>query len=218
MNDPRMGKALVALLQASVYATACPVIGSICVAVKQSGHPIFAAKNKRRHGDNLVVKLSLGRHEIDFFNVQHAIKGIVKYIDGAEVQLDSFRCHALILERGSCSGLRRRPLLRTNLLLRYNFVEEVVRAVQGCHNLNHIHGDVKLNNVMVFVAAFGGVTQYKLIDFDNATRVGQPMTKHCTPEYCPPEMTKYILGHTTEPVVADTSFDVWCTAVLILKL
>ncbi|KAF0719024.1 hypothetical protein As57867_001325, partial [Aphanomyces stellatus] len=97
-----------------------------------------------------------------------------------------------------------------------NLVEEVVRAIRGYHN--HIHGDVKLSNVMSFVAASGGATQYKLIDFDNATRVGQPMSKHCTPEYCPPEMAQYILGHTTEPIVAATSFDVWCIAVLILKL
>ncbi|KAF0697973.1 Aste57867_11380 [Aphanomyces stellatus] len=249
MNDPRMGKALVALLQASVYATACPVIGSVAelvdhllvdpakewplwddyvllsVPVKESGHPIFVAKNKRRPGDNLVVKLSLGRHEIDFFsrihqmpNVQHAIRGFVKYIDGAEVQVDSFRCHALILERGTCNGLEGLPFLSTKRLLRYNFIDEVVKAIQGCHNLNHIHGDVKLDNIMFFVADFGGATQYKLIDFDNATRVGKPMNKHCTPEYCPPEMAKFKLGLTTAPVISDTSYDVWCTAVLILKL
>ncbi|KAF0711436.1 Aste57867_5276 [Aphanomyces stellatus] len=91
-------------------------------------------------------------------NVQHAIKGFVKYIDGAEVQLDSFRCHVLILERGSCSGLERLSFLRTNRLLRYNFVEEVVRAVQGCHNLNHVHSDVKLDNILFFVVASGGAT------------------------------------------------------------
>ncbi|KAF0693458.1 Aste57867_15587 [Aphanomyces stellatus] len=150
-------------------------------------------------------------------NLQHAMKGFVKYIDGAKVQLDSFRCHALILERGPWSGLERLPF-RTSRSHRYNFVEGLVRAVQGCHNLNHIHGDVKLDNIMLFVAPSGGTTQYKLINFDNATRVGQPMSKHCTPEYCPPEMAKYILGHTTAPVIADSSYDVWCTAVLILKL
>ncbi|KAF0719026.1 Aste57867_1328 [Aphanomyces stellatus] len=114
-------------------------------------------------------------------NVQHAIKGFVKYIDGAKVQLDSFRCHAMILERGTCGGLERLPFLSTNRLLRYNFINEVAKAIQGCHNLNHIHGDVKLDNIMFFVADFGRATQYKLIDFDNATRVGEPMNKHCTP-------------------------------------
>ncbi|KAF0716526.1 hypothetical protein As57867_002794, partial [Aphanomyces stellatus] len=220
MNDPRKGKALVALLQASVYATACPVIGSVAELVKHllvgqsyervatlgrlcpfacpsktSGHPIFAAKNKKRPGDNLVVKLSLGRHEIDFFsrihqmpNVQHAIKGFVKYIDGAE---------ARVMQWGKSSFSQDQPALR------YNFVEEVVRAIQGCHNLNHIHGDVKLDNVMFFVVASGGATQYKLIDFDNATRVGEPMNKHCTPEYCPPEMAKFKLGRTTAPVISE---------------
>ncbi|KAF0688040.1 Aste57867_20303 [Aphanomyces stellatus] len=85
MSDPRMGKALVALLQATVYATACPVMGSVAELVdyliaapdnelplwgpfvlvsnliKRSSHPIFFAKNTQRPNDSIVVKLSHGR-------------------------------------------------------------------------------------------------------------------------------------------------------------
>ncbi|KAF0683489.1 Aste57867_24465 [Aphanomyces stellatus] len=232
MSDPRMGKALVALLQATVYATACPVIGSVAELVdyliaapdkewplwgpyvlvsnliKRSGHPIFLAKNTQRPNDSIVVKLSHGRREIDFFSkiynldkvaVENAVKGFVSYIGGDEVQ---FRCQALIMERLTCTGLQRRTFLQENRLLRYDFVNEVVRAVQGCHNLRYIHGDIKLENVMFFVDPVTGASQYKLIDFDNATEFGKVMVKHCTHEYCPPELADFMLG----------------TAVLMLKL
>ncbi|KAF0682656.1 Aste57867_25236 [Aphanomyces stellatus] len=43
------------------------------------------------------------------------------------------------------------------------------------------------------------------------------MTKHCTEQYCPPEMAKNILGHSTG-LHASTASDVWCAAVLVLHL
>ncbi|KAF0685867.1 Aste57867_22298 [Aphanomyces stellatus] len=103
--------------------------------------------------------------------------------------------------------------LQHNDFQRFSCLKEILDAIGVFHDLGYLHGDMKLENVVYF----GNEVGYKLIDFDNTAKLGTLMTKHCTAQYCPPEMAKYILGHSTELRVS-TAFDVWCAAVLVLHL
>ncbi|KAF0719072.1 Aste57867_1302 [Aphanomyces stellatus] len=117
------------------------------------------------------------------------------------------------MECGSTNCAERLPRLQANKFLRFSFLKKVLDAIRVVHELGYIHGDIKLENVVYF----GDETCYKLIDFDNSARLGDLWTKHCTEEYCPPEMAKFMLGH-TDNLITSPSFDVWCAAVLVLKL
>ncbi|KAF0704261.1 hypothetical protein As57867_007372, partial [Aphanomyces stellatus] len=142
-------------------------------------------------------------------------RGIIDCKSWGSVDFASLRVHVLILERGAATCLERFPLIQGNRMRRYDSLQQICDAVKSCHKLSHVHGDIKPENIVCIDTPY---PMLKLIDFDNATPLGQNMLKHCTPENCPPEMAAFILGHTTGPVVAHTSFDVWCAAVLTLKI
>ncbi|RQM29564.1 hypothetical protein B5M09_010745 [Aphanomyces astaci] len=130
------------------------------------------------------------------------------------VDVLGFQCQALIMEKGQYSVGDQLRHLQGHQYPRYRCLEDILDAVVTLHQLQYVHCDLKPENVVFF----GDSDGYKLVDFDNARPARTPLTKNCTEQYCPPEMAHFMLGHTTDPPVATTKYDVWCTAVLVLKL
>ncbi|KAF0696446.1 Aste57867_12797 [Aphanomyces stellatus] len=190
--------------------------------IATSNHSIFRAENTRKRHQAWVAKLSDQRHELDFFDaiyklgpddVARATRHFVQCEEWGEVKVLSYKCFAVVMERGSANCAERLPRLQANDFLRFSCLKEILDAIRVVHELGYIHGDIKLENVVYF----GDEAGYKLIDFDNSARPGDLWAKHCTEEYCPPEMAKFMLGHTND-LIASSAFDVWCAAVLVLKL
>ncbi|KAF0698510.1 Aste57867_10877 [Aphanomyces stellatus] len=185
--------------------------------VGSSTHSIFRAKDTKKPMKTLVVKLTDGLHEKQFFDsvnamIPDASKRFVECLDAESISLAGFNCVALIMEGGvKNASMDIHEIVGEELEL-FKCVKHVLEGLTKLHRLNYIHGDVKLENVVDF-----GKAGYKLIDFDHAVKIGSLMTTHCTEQYCPPEMAHLILDHTSQ-LVANVAFDVWCVAVLILKL
>ncbi|KAF0687777.1 Aste57867_20516 [Aphanomyces stellatus] len=117
------------------------------------------------------------------------------------------------MEHGLTNCKERLPRLQQNGFQRFSCLKDILDVIGVFHDLGYLHCDIKLENVVYF----GDEAGYKLIDFDNTAKLDTPMTKHCTEQYCPPEMAKYILGHSTG-LHPSTVSDVWCAAVLVLHL
>ncbi|KAF0684674.1 Aste57867_23358 [Aphanomyces stellatus] len=242
MDDARMGTALVALLKASrpklpTFDSLKDVVSHLrdnntqqwplmnnfvlCAEViASSNHSIFRVINTAKPHEDLVAKLTQQQQEISFLDEIHrsskiirAMRHIVKCEAWGPVSFDANNCFAIIMERGLANCKERLPRLQQNDFRRFSSLKEILDAIGVFHDLGYIHGDIKLENVVYF----GDEVGYKLIDFDNTAKLGTPMTKHCTEQYCPPEMAKYILGHSKD-LQASTAFDVWCAAVLVLHL
>ncbi|KAF0696456.1 Aste57867_12787 [Aphanomyces stellatus] len=106
-------------------------------------------------------------------------------------------------ERGLANCAERLPRLQANDFLRFSCLKEILDAIRVVHELGYIHGDIKLENVVYF----GDEAGYKLINFDNSARPGDLWAKHCTEVYSPPEMAKFMLGH-TDNLIASPAFDI----------
>ncbi|RHY80191.1 hypothetical protein DYB26_006471, partial [Aphanomyces astaci] len=189
----------------------------------ESNHCVFKAINQKRPSDDLVVKLTQQVNEVEFFNwlnrqdkkdVVKLSQRVVVCEEWGAVDVLGFQCQALIMEKGQYSVGDQLRHLQGHQYPRYRCLEDILDAVVTLHQLQYVHCDLKPENVVFF----GDSDGYKLVDFDNARPVRTPLTKNCTEQYCPPEMAHFMLGHTTDPPVATTKYDVWCTAVLVLKL
>ncbi|KAF0688707.1 hypothetical protein As57867_019627, partial [Aphanomyces stellatus] len=190
--------------------------------ISASNHTIVRVEHPRKRHQVWVAKLSDQRHEVDFFDavyklgpddVARATRHFVQCEEWGEVKVLSYKCFAVVMERGLANCAERLPLLQVNDFLRFSCLKEVLDAIRVVHELGYIHGDIKLENIVYF----GDEAGYKLIGFDNSARPGDLWTKHCTEVYCPPEMAKFMLGHTDDLIVSH-AIDVWCAAVLVLKL
>ncbi|CAK4672604.1 hypothetical protein LEN26_016089 [Aphanomyces euteiches] len=202
-----------------------PLLGTFVLypdLVASSSHSIFHAVNTKKAHAQLVAKLTHEHKEIDFFDHIHQLEHretetllgrIVDCVEWGQVSFYNYDCLALVMERGINNCRDRIKFLKSDSFARYRCIEHILTGLKALHNLRYIHGDVKLENVVYF----GDDKGYKLVDFDNAALIGSPMTAHCTEEYCPPEMAHFILGRTKALVVSE-KFDVWCAAVLVLKL
>ncbi|ETV69924.1 serine/threonine protein kinase [Aphanomyces astaci] len=176
----------------------------------ESNHCVFKAINKKRPSDDLVVKLT----QQDKEDVVKLSQRVVVCEEWGAVDVLGFQCQALIMEKGQYSVGDQLRHLQGHQYPRYRCLEDILDAVVTLHQLQYVHCDLKPENVVFF----GDSDGYKLVDFDNARPARTPLTKNCTEQYCPPEMAHFMLGHTTDPPVATTKYDVWCTAVLVLKL
>ncbi|KAG9403763.1 putative protein serine/threonine kinase [Aphanomyces cochlioides] len=202
-----------------------PLLGTFVLypdLVASSSHSIFHVVNTKKAHAQLVAKLTHEHKEIDFFHRIHQLehrdtetllRRIVDCVEWGQVSFYNYDCLALVMERGINNCRDRIKFLKSDSFARYRCIEHILTGLKALHDLRYIHGDVKLENVVYF----GDEKGYKLLDFDNAAQIGSPMTAHCTEEYCPPEMAHFILGR-TKALVASEKFDVWCAAVLVLKL
>ncbi|KAG9398919.1 hypothetical protein AC1031_014003 [Aphanomyces cochlioides] len=185
--------------------------------IEATSQNIFKVRNERQPWKHLVVKLSEDSKEIDFYksfvDIEEATDYTVECFDSGEWYVCSYKCFALILQRGGeeCESYFR-SLFEDNTS-KHRFIEQTVAATQFLHSKGWIHGDIKLENV----AYFGAEERFKLTNMDHAQKINSEVTQYCKPENCPPEMARYILGQ-NKTLVASAKFDVWCLAVLILKL
>ncbi|KAF0695710.1 Aste57867_13495 [Aphanomyces stellatus] len=217
---------LTARLRDAEKTSQWPLMGSFVICgdvVASSNHTIFRVVDLKKTHRQLVAKLTHERHELDFFGRMHGLgkqdvarvfRRLVDCVEWGEVVLANYRCFALVMERGMNNCRDRIGFLQRDRFARFRCLEHILEALLVLHGLDYIHGDVKLDNVVYF----GDDAGYKLIDFDHATPFRASLATHCTEQYCPPEMARVILGHAKQPLVAHPSFDVWCTAVLVLKL
>ncbi|RHY28746.1 hypothetical protein DYB32_005740 [Aphanomyces invadans] len=170
--------------------------------------------------DQVVVKLTTSTTEINFFRqvnrsrtAGQAVHHIVEWRAGGDVDfLGVGSCKALVLQRGACTMKEKFAQNRLYATDKNNCVFHVVKALEYVHTLRYIHGNLTLENVMMFSRG-----EIKLIDFANTVALNADMPLHCTPEYCPPEMAKCIVNG-LRPLKASPSYDVWCLGVFILKL
>ncbi|ETV96690.1 hypothetical protein H310_10008 [Aphanomyces invadans] len=181
---------------------------------------VFDGFNHDRKSDQVVVKLTTSTTEINFFRqvnrsrtAGQAVHHIVEWRAGGDVDfLGVGSCKALVLQRGACTMKEKFAQNRLYATDKNNCVFHVVKALEYVHTLRYIHGNLTLENVMMFSRG-----EIKLIDFANTVALNADMPLHCTPEYCPPEMAKCIVNG-LRPLKASPSYDVWCLGVFILKL
>ncbi|KAF0692768.1 Aste57867_16178 [Aphanomyces stellatus] len=112
-----------------------------------------------------------------------------------EVKVLSYKCFAVVMERGSANCAERLPLLQANDFLRFSCLKEVLDAIRVVHEL----GWLQVDRFRQFRPAWRSLDQ---------TLYGRVL---------PPEMAKFMLGHTDDLIVSH-AIDVWCAAVLVLKL
>ncbi|KAF0712818.1 Aste57867_4646 [Aphanomyces stellatus] len=240
MNHRFMGKALVALLY-NPPDVAIKNVAKLVACTRDTKHrwPLFgkfelttdilAMPNDQqcivRVTQNLnpsgkwVAKLTNQKNEIEFIKHVHSLGGkitehVVKCETWGEVQFNDFKCDVVIMEEGKEDCRHRIPHIKSRVFNLIGCLNDIINAIEACHNIGYIHGDIKLENVVFFSAS----ERYKLIDFEQTTEIGTEMKNSCTEEYCPPEMAKYFLGHDESPLLAQKSYDVWCAAVIVLKL
>ncbi|KAF0691011.1 Aste57867_17688 [Aphanomyces stellatus] len=176
---------------------------------------VFPASHKKQTGKSFVVKLTQCDDELAFADAVDAFQGdksafLVDWIDWGPVTLAGVDCFALVMERGQGNCHDQLREIQSDAFLRLRCVDHVTRAVGYLHTNEYVHGDLKLENVVQFGS-------YKLIDFDNATRMGHTMARRCTKSYCPPELALHLRAG-GPPVQASATFDLWCLGVLVLKL
>ncbi|KAF0693460.1 Aste57867_15589 [Aphanomyces stellatus] len=216
--------------------------------VAMSTFPIIRVINKAKPHEQWVAKLTTEKNELEFINkiysfepikydqaqlmtdenklelmeknqlvkstiYDQAMRHFVKCEEWGDVNFYQYQFKTIIMERGVEDSSKRIHFLKSKDFYRHGCLKEVIDAVQMCHELGYIHGDIKLENIVYFSDEAG----YKLIDFEHTTKFGYPIRMCRTFEYCPPEMAKHILEG-GEPLIATTSYVVWCTAVLVLKL
>ncbi|KAF0694605.1 Aste57867_14535 [Aphanomyces stellatus] len=165
----------------------------------------------------LVAKLTEACPNPNFFKVlksDAAAMHLVRAVRWGPVSINGVNCFAVVMERGkeNCKDLLS-SLTGDN---RVRCLKEVVTSVAFLHSRGFLHGDLKLENVVRF--HYGTFFSYKLIDFDHTVELGSVMLRHCTAQYCPPEMAHYLLGSNPIPFNAATTFDIWCLGVFLLIL
>ncbi|KAF0690547.1 Aste57867_18063 [Aphanomyces stellatus] len=213
---------LAALIRAAAPSTRWTLVShyALCAdVIGKSNHCIYKVENMKMPNERLVAKLTDDASEIQFLdrlnNASHNdtnFRHLVKMVDFDQLDLGGCHCHVLILERGDGSCASRLETIQRDMMEPFKCMGHILDGLRDLHGLGYIHGDVKLENVVYF-----GDAGYKLIDFDHTVEFGMPMSLHWTKEYCPPEMAQCSV-HDASAVVASPAFDIWCAAVLILKL
>ncbi|KAF0701578.1 Aste57867_7988 [Aphanomyces stellatus] len=205
------------------HDTEWPVLGNFVMqseAVGSSNRTVFRAFNKKKRGKSYVVKLTEHQHELDFIEAINALDGVdsgatkhlVECFEWGPVAVAGFDCLALVMEAGRANCHETLRAMQDDEYMRLRCIDHIASAVGFLHRHEYVHGDLKLENVMDFGS-------FKLIDFDTATRVGQPMAPFCTKPYCPPELARQIVCRSTDaPLLATPSLDIWSLGVLVLKL
>ncbi|KAF0687404.1 Aste57867_20852 [Aphanomyces stellatus] len=242
MNHPLMGKTVVALLYTPPDATimsvaqllACtrdtkhqwPLFGKFVLTTDVLTMPndqqcIVRVTQNSNSSRKWVAKLSNKKNELDFIQHVHAMevhKMMKEHIVNCEtwglVQFNDFKCYAVIMEEGKEDCKHRMHHIKSRVFNLIGCLSDIFNSIQACHDIGYIHGDIKLENIVFFSES----ERYKLIDFEQTTKMGSVMQNSCTEEYCPPEMAKFMIGRDKSPLCAQKSYDVWCAAVIVLKL
>ncbi|KAF0721992.1 hypothetical protein Ae201684_018773 [Aphanomyces euteiches] len=177
---------------------------------------IFRVRNKSQPWKHLVVKLSENSNEMDFYkdpSYDTAKKYVVEFVESGEWYVRGDKWFALILQRGGENCTSHFRYLSEDNTAKHRFIEQLVVATLFLHTHGWIHGEIKLENVVYFRSE----ERFKLVNMDHAQKIDGTISKHCSADICSPEMAMYILGH-KKILVASTKFDIWCVAVLILKM
>ncbi|KAF0720738.1 Aste57867_80 [Aphanomyces stellatus] len=181
---------------------------------------VFHCTHRHRRMDAVVVKLSTSQREMELFEYLNTHGGpgkhVVEWRTFGRIDFGLGEFDAIVMERGKDL----RAVFATTSgdamkLAKYLNVDQLAQALRTLHGHSFVHGNLCLENVV----RCGDLGLAKLIDFAHATRYGDPLLPHARAavEYCPPEMALYLLGRGPKPVAA-ASYDLWCLAVLILKL
>ncbi|KAF0692162.1 Aste57867_16731 [Aphanomyces stellatus] len=116
------------------------------------------------------------------------------------------------------NNIKRDKIFNSSIKLQCAYLKQLITSIQALHSLGYIHGDIKLENFVLF-----NYDQFKVIDFECAELIDTDIkTPHFTREYYPPEMANFFLNYKLNPEVtslkASTALDVWSAAVLVLHL
>ncbi|ETV90926.1 serine/threonine protein kinase [Aphanomyces invadans] len=181
-------------------------------------HSVFKAESGGKKSKKLVVKLTDKQREVEFYErMGHDNDSELYIVDCVQIidvpLAGKAKCFAVVMEQGLALDLDHVHMLQQQPFLRLNCIEKLARAVLFLHGQRLIHGDIKLENVVYFSDRIW----YKLIDFDHTVPFGSRI-RHCTPEYCPPEMARCMLQGQASTIAASPKFDVWCFGVLVLRL
>ncbi|KAF0688307.1 Aste57867_20066 [Aphanomyces stellatus] len=177
---------------------------------------IFFAEHKRNL-TQVVVKLTDSHREMEFFEYLNTHAGreakphVVEWRTFGRQKLGDYSCDAIVMEHGQSLD---RILADDRMhVSKVGIVDQLVSAVGFLHGQGFVHGDICLS----LAVRFGDVT--KLIGFAHTTKRKEPLLPHAQSsiDACPPEMARFLVGLGPNPL-ATPSYDVYCLAVLVLKL
>ncbi|KAF0720739.1 Aste57867_81 [Aphanomyces stellatus] len=183
---------------------------------------VFSAVHKRNFKDGqVVVKLTGSQREIELFEYLNTHGGPEKHVVewrtfGREEFGDAGSCDAIVMEQGKSLDIVFANASADDMKLpKFGCVDQLIRAVRFLHGHGFIHGNICLGNA----ARFGDLGQTKLIGFSHTTKRNEPLLAHARSsiDSCPPEMAHFLLGLGPKPV-ATASYDIYCLAVMVLKL
>jgi serine/threonine protein kinase len=87
-----------------------------------------------------------------------------------------------------------RPLFVTELK---NMADTMLAMLTCLLECGIVHGDLHPSNLVLFEDDYG-LPQWKLIDFDSAAKVGEPLRAHQVSDFSPPELYKARSGETVQ--------------------
>ncbi len=128
--------------------------------------------------------------------IQEALAPVSSYGGNLIVTLDFFRCGAKyykVTEKVDAAGLEPAEIAALDFPNQLVLLKTVAHSLKILHDLSIVHSDLKPTNVLIKRTEFGYTT--KLIDFDNAYRVGAPPPPDeivGTMNYYSPELVAYI--------------------------
>lgn len=91
-------------------------------------------------------------------------------------------------------------------------VDRLAHIIEHMHSHNVVHTDLKPHNFVLF-----GL-KWKIIDFECARRVGEPVGDLVSTAYMSPEMARALLMKQPDRIRALTSMDMWSFGLMFYEL
>jgi serine/threonine protein kinase len=109
-----------------------------------------------------------------------------------------------------------KDIAKLDLTEKIRLLQNVSSALQGMHTQRIIHGDLKIDNVLLEKGPTGSFTA-RVIDFDSSYIAGAPPdidNMMGDPPYYSPELLNYVQGKDTDPMKLSVASDVFALALV----
>jgi len=109
-----------------------------------------------------------------------------------------------------------KDIARLGITEKIRLLQNVSSALQGMHNQKIIHGDLKIDNVLLEEGSKGSFTA-RVIDFDSSYIAGAPPdidNMMGDPPYYSPELLNYVQGKDDDPMKLSVASDIFALALV----